>query len=89
VASMAFTALACAYHHNNEQDKCQNVVVLTAAFAGLGLASYLDRGMLVGIFGVEVWVILLALVVSDLLHEMNRRYNGMPGKDREGSFIEV
>jgi hypothetical protein len=65
---MTFTALAYAYHSLNPQDEYQNAILAVAAIAGLPAALYLDAGILLGIFGVELRFVYFGLVTSDLFH---------------------
>lgn len=72
-ASMAFVALASAYHRQKCCDNRQSMIVLCACIAGLWVVWRSGVGILVGLYCIEAWFVLLGLVVSDIFQAACQR----------------
>lgn len=65
---MTFTSLAYTYYRLNENANHQNSILISSAMTGLTIAFGLNVGLLIGVFGIEVWSVVLGIVFSDVFH---------------------
>ena len=73
IASMSFTALAYVYYSGNQNDTFQKTILISGTVLGLLMSLSTDLGILLGIFGLEPWLLLLSLVISDVVHSISVR----------------